>query len=129
MVCCYAYVERSRKEVVAMEVTYVESPAEECKHILMELGFSAHHAGYKQLKYGIPRFILDDQQYLASELYPDIAHALNYSDGDAVERSIGRSICHAWKYGNKSVWEQYFPNSKKPPSNKLFIATIAEYVK
>ena len=110
--------------------TRTSSKAElKCRQILLDLGFSAHHCGYKQLKMGIPQFALDDQQSLASELYPYIVNELNYTDVDAVERSIGRSISFAWNNGNRAEWEKFFPGCDKAPSNKRFIATIAEFIK
>ena len=105
------------------------SPEAKSVLILLELGLPAHRAGYKQLRCGIPRFALDDQQSLNSELYPYIAETLNYSDGRAVERSIGRVIKFAWEHGSKEAWEKYFPGCNKIPTNKRFIATIAEYIK
>ena len=102
--------------------------AENCKQILLQLGFCAHHSGYKQLKIGILQFLLDDQQCLDSELYPYIVRELNCTDEDAVERSIGRSIAFAWNHSDRERWEKYFPGCKKVPSNKRFIATIAEFI-
>lgn len=100
----------------------------ECKRILLEIGFPAHRAGYKQLKCGIPRFAMDDQQSLTGELYPYIAETLGYTDERAVERSIRRAILYVWQHGNRDAWEKYFPGCRNVPSNKRFIATIAEYL-
>ena len=111
-----------------MEIQSNTETAENCRRILLNLGFCAHHSGYKQLKIGIVRYSLDDQQCLDSELYPYIVKELNCIDEEAVERSIGRSIAFAWNHGDREKWEQYFPGCKKTPSNKRFIATIAEFV-
>ncbi|MBQ8358296.1 MAG: sporulation initiation factor Spo0A C-terminal domain-containing protein [Oscillospiraceae bacterium] len=112
-----------------MKANPIESPKDECKNILLELGFPVHCTGYKQLKVGIPQFALDDQQSLAYELYPFISQTLNCTQPSAVERSIGRSIARAWQYGSRDAWEKYFPGSRRAPTNKRFIATIAEYIK
>ena len=100
-----------------------------CKQILLELGFSPHLAGYKQLKCGILQFALDDRQCLTFELYPLISQKLNCSGASAIERSIRRSIALAWKNGSQREWEKYFPGYTKPPTNKQFIAVIAELIK
>lgn len=111
-----------------MQTVISSIPEEKCAHILLEIGFPAHRAGYKQLKCGIPRFAEDKQQSITSELYPYIADALGYSDWRAVERSIGRVIEYTWKHGIQDSWEKYFPGCKDMPTNKRFIATIAEHI-
>lgn len=112
-----------------MKTSPIESSEAECKRILLELGFSPHRVGYERLKCGILEFALDTQQGLAYELYPFIAKKLNCTQASAVERSIGKAISCAWEYGNRDAWEKYFPNCRRAPTNKKFIATIVEYIK
>ena len=94
--------------------------------MLHELALPIHRRGYKQLCIGIPRFALDDTQSLSKDLYPYLAEYFNYSDWHAVESSIRDVILDAWEHRNPDVWEKYFPNQTKVPSNKQFIATLAE---
>lgn len=94
--------------------------------MLHELRIRIHRVGYKQLTIAVPRFALDDTQSLTKELYPYVATYFGYPDWRSVERSIRFAILDAWEHRDPDVWEKYFPNQKKPPSNKQFIATLAE---
>ena len=97
-------------------------------HLLIELSIAASRAGFQQLCVGIPRFKLDTQQSMAGELYPYIAETLGYPDWRAVEHAIRSAIAAAWEERNPKVWNRYFPGLTEPPSNKRFIATLAEYI-
>lgn len=99
------------------------------KAILHELGIAVHRIGYKQLRIGIPRFAQDDSMSLTKELYPYIAHELGCSDWRTIEHSIRGVILTAWERRDPEVWTAYFPACRKAPSNKLFIATLAERIK
>lgn len=97
--------------------------------ILHELGIAVHRHGYVQLCIAIPRFAQDYTQNLEKELYPYISDQLGYTGGQAVERAIRGVIYDAWAKRNPEAWNRYFPNSGKKPSNKLFIATLAELLR
>jgi len=101
---------------------------EKTKQILQELGFPLHKSGYRKLCIGLPLFKEDPEQSLLKELYPRIAKQMLCSAG-AVEASIRRVILLAWETGDRAVWERYFPGLHKAPSNQVFIATIAEYIR
>ena len=94
--------------------------------MLHELNIAVHRVGHKQLTIAILRYVQDDTQSLTKEIYPYVSKCLGYSDWRTVEHSIRVSIMHAWNDRDPEVWEQYFPNQKRFPSNKQFIATIAE---
>ena len=96
--------------------------------ILHELGVPVHRNGYRQLGVAIPCFALDDTQSLSKELYPYVAARFGHTDWRCVEHAIRLVILDAWDRRDPEVWEQYFPNCRKPPSNKQFIATLAERV-
>ena len=96
--------------------------------ILREFGIAVHRRGYRQLCIGIPLYARDVTQSLTKELYPNIAKYLGYPDWRSVERTIRSAICDAWGNSRPAVWAAYFPNAKKPPSNKEFIATLAERI-
>ena len=104
-------------------------PEEMTARLLYELNVPPYRAGYKQLLMAIPLFAKDPNQSLSKEIYPKVAERLAYSDWKAVEHSIRDVIFTAWKNRNPFVWNDYFPNDKKPPSNKLFIATLAGRLK
>lgn len=97
--------------------------------MLHELGFPIHRLGYKQLCIAIPRFAMDDTQSLTKDLYPYLATYFAYSDWRAAESAIRDVIVAVWADRDPAVWGKYFPNLKKPPSNKQFIATLAERLK
>lgn len=97
--------------------------------MLRGLGFSAHRIGYKQLCIAIPYFAQDYTQSLVKKLYPYIARIFGYSDWHAVEHAIRCAVHDAWLNGDPTIWAEYFPNCRKPPSNKQFIATLAEHLK
>ena len=96
--------------------------------ILLELGIPLHRVGYKQLCIAIPAFAANDTQTLSKELYPLVAAKLGYGDWRAVEHSIRDAIVYAWKRRDPAAWAKYFPSRRKPPSNKLFIATVATHI-
>ena len=96
--------------------------------ILHELGLPVHRLGYKQLCVAIPLFSENGMLSLTKELYPFIAQQFGCADWRSVEHTIRLAIMYAWENGDRSLWEAYFPYCKKPPSNKQFIATIAEYL-
>ena len=97
--------------------------------MLHELQISIRRLGYKQLTIAAPCFAMDDRQSLSKELYPYVANYFGYADWHPVEHAIRVAILDAWERRNPEVWEKYFPGMKKPPSNKQFIATLAEQLK
>lgn len=103
-------------------------PPTKLAHLLIELGIPPHRVGYLQLCVAIPIYKKDRQQSMASELYPAVAETLGYPDWRAVEHSMRSAIVVGWEHGDPKVWKRYFPGHTEPPSNKRFIATLAEYV-
>lgn len=94
--------------------------------MLHELNIAVHRTGYKQLTIAILRYAQDDAQSLTKEVYPFVAKRLRYSDWRAVEHAIRICILHGWLHRTPEVWDKYFPGLRKAPSNKLFIATLAD---
>lgn len=97
--------------------------------MLHELQIGIHRNGYRQLVILIPCYALDENQSLSKELYPYVAERYGYASWQAVEHAVRIAILEAWKRRNVAVWEKYFPGMRKPPSNKQFIATLAEQLK
>lgn len=102
---------------------------EDTCRMLHELQVGVHRNGYRQLVIIIPRFALDESQSLTKEVYPYAADYFGYTSWQPVEHAVRIAILDAWKRCDPAVWEQYFPGMKKPPSNKQFIATLAERLK
>lgn len=104
-------------------------PQEQVTEMLHELALPKHRRGYSCLCVGVPRFAIDTTQSMTKELYPYIAKVFEYQDWRAVEHGIRDVIQAAWEDRDPAVWEKYFPNQSKVPSNKQFIATLAERIK
>lgn len=96
------------------------------KQMLHELGFPCHRIGYYQLLLAIPKYSLDCRQSLSKEVYTYVADYWGYSDWRAVEHAIRIVILQTWLSRDPRAWDRYFPGLRKAPSNKLFIATLAE---
>ena len=112
-----------------MQTLPVSTPQEVTVSMLLELGIPAHRIGYTQLCIAIPHFSKNKMQCLASELYPFVAESFGYSDWRAVEHTIRDIISDAWETRDPDVWKKYFPGCTEAPTNKQFIATLAEYIK
>ena len=124
--------EKDRKEGSNMASTYeeeMESLQENTYCILHELRLGIHRLGYRQLLILIPRYALDSSQSLSKELYPYVAELFGYVTWHPVEHASRDVILDAWERRDPEVWEKYFPGATKAPSNKQFIATIAEHIK
>ena len=96
---------------------------------LRQLNVPVHLSGYRCLCVAIPKFAQDIGQSMCSELYPAVKEELGYMDWRAVEFAIRRAILAAWERRDSTAWETYFPGSTKAPSNKEFIATLAQRIK
>lgn len=115
-----------------MNISFMEtSPAhlDQTKQMLNELRLQIHRGGYSCLCVGVPRFKQDMRQVLSKELYPYIASEIGNITPEAVEQAIREVIHDAWEHRAQAIWEKYFPGAQKAPSNKQFIATLAEYLK
>ena len=96
---------------------------------LRKLSVPVYLSGYRCLCVAIPVFARDISQSMCNELYPAVAKELGYMDWRAVEFAIRRTILSAWEHRNPEIWEQYFPGVTKAPTNKQFIATLAQRIK
>ena len=105
------------------QTTYDQQELTIC--MLHELCFAVHRSGYKQLCVAIPRYAQNNIQSVTKSLYPYVAAHFD-TDWQAVEHSIRFAVHCAWNQRDPEVWDRYFPHSKKAPSNKEFIATLAE---
>ena len=93
------------------------------------LGFASGRDGYRQLCIGVPMFCEDPHQNLSKELYPAIAKACDCKTEKCVEHSIRKAIADAWKHRKGTAWEKLFPGAERCPTNKAFIARLAESIK
>lgn len=97
--------------------------------MLRELGFPVHRIGYKQLCVAIPCLAQNNTQTVTKELYPHVSSYFGNTDRRNVEHDIRIAINDAWKHRNPAVWNNYFPQCQKSPTNKRFISTLAEHLR
>lgn len=96
---------------------------------LTALGIDPWRDGGLHLRIGIPLFAQDPSQRMVKELYPSIvAHCGNCSNAPDVEYTMRDAIQKAWALRNEALWEQYFPGATRYPSNKRFIARLAQLI-
>lgn len=114
---------------IAMSPVQVSDPQDITQTQLLRLGLPPHRAGFAQLRVGIPLFAQDEHQLLKKELYQAIAELCGNDNTEQVERAIRQVIKEAWQHRDKAVWEEYFPGSEKAPSNKKFIAVLAQQLR
>lgn len=110
-------------------ITFFPAVPEQVLYDLRQLNVPVHLAGYRCLCIAIPRFALDIAQSMCNELYPAVAKELGYVDWRAVEFAIRRAIFSAWEHRDAEIWNVYFPGITKAPTNKHFIATLAQRIK
>ena len=96
---------------------------------LRELRVGVHRVGYQALLVLIPGYLLDSGQSLSKELYPYAAKHFGYASWQPVEHAVRVAILDAWARRDPAVWEKYFPGQAKAPTNKQFIAAVAERIK
>ena len=94
--------------------------------MLHDLVFPIHRFGYEQLIVAISRYAQGDILSMTKELYPYVAKHFGYTDWRAIEHAIRTVITDTWGVRDSDIWESYFPRYQKAPSNKQFIATLAE---
>ena len=94
---------------------------------LNRLGFSSHEPGYKYLCPAILLYAKDTQQTLSKHIYPVLTKEIGPSI-EALDNAIRRVIYAAWTQRNDDIWTEYFPDTSRCPSNKKFIAILAEKI-
>jgi len=116
--------DRLRDMMRGREYDHQDPQTTAAKHLTI-LGIPSSEGGGKQLRVGIPLYAQDRTQKMTGQLYPAIAKICNSTKG-GVERRIRRTIEDAWEHREASSWNEYFPNVRCCPSNRVFISTLAE---
>ena len=120
--------ERMEDMFLKFEATLLSKWESATRELLVKLGFDAELDGYVYLVYIIPRYARDRQRKLSRDLYAEIAAEYNTSE-ENVETAIRYAIDKAWGHGDTELWAACFPNRDRHPSNKQFIAVMAQKVK
>ena len=98
------------------------------RQLLHILGIPVHRVGFRLLCTAMVLYCRNDATSLTKELYPEVAARFGYHDWHAVEHAIRLAILHGWQNQTTAIWHYYFPHCRKAPSNKQFIATLAEFL-
>jgi len=104
----------------------IPTPQNQLRHTLRQLGFSAHHSGYRLVAEAIVMYTQNSAQSITKALYPALAKQFPAYSAVNIERAIRYAINEAWEHGPREQWQQYFPHLTKAPANACFIATLAE---
>jgi len=86
------------------------------------------HGGFDDLRVGTPLFAQDPDQSMTKEFYPAVAALRGRSNWKQVEKAIRTAKLAAYRNRNDAVWKEYFPDTSECPTNKDFIARLAEFV-
>lgn len=92
---------------------------------LLALSFSTKHNGYNYLIEAILMMTANPAQSVTKELYPAIAKIFHCGSRH-VERSVRSAMESAWDHGDPAIWQQYFPDAQRRPSNAVFISRLAD---
>ena len=114
-------------EVPAMSIIKLEANHADLltiRNLLQILGIPIHRKGYYQLTVAITIFAMDGTQSFTKELYPTVAEITGGHDWRLEKRDIRAVIHYAWHHRDVQLWNLYFPNSYKAPSNKVFICAL-----
>ena len=96
---------------------------------LVRMGIPSHRAGFNQLVVGIPIFAQGEDLLMKEELYPAIAALCGKDDPQLVEHTMRKLLQDVWDDRDRSVWDPFFPNRKKYPSNKVFLKAMARWLR
>lgn len=88
-----------------------------------------HWGGYDDLRIAIPLYAQDPKQSMVKELYPAVAALRGRDNWNQVEKSIRTVKEYAYAHRDDAVWKEYFPDTSRCPTNKAFIARLAEFIK
>lgn len=103
----------------------VSRPERIASELLLSLQFPTNLKGFPELKTALILLEQDPDQLITKVLYPEVTKQLHRDSGQ-VERNIRHAISTTWKRRNAEVWNYYFPNAVKRPSNAVFLRRLAE---
>ena len=85
--------------------------------------------GYEDLRVGIPLFAQDPTQSMIKEFYPAVAVLRGRANWKQVEKAIRDVKEHAFSHRNDIIWNEYFSDIDKCPTNRQFISTLADFLR
>ena len=87
-----------------------------------------HQSGFDDLRVGTPLFAQAPEQSMTKEFYPAVATMRGRDNWQQVEKAIRTAKLAAYRNRNDAVWKEYFPDTSECPTNKDFIARLAEFI-
>lgn len=106
-------------------------PEQAVSNMLLALGISTRHDGFRYLQTAVLLYARDSMQSVTKSLYPAVAKAHN-SNPQSVERGIRTAIGSAWSRRDESAWRRYLPIGRggivPRPTNTEFISHLAERI-
>lgn len=96
------------------------------RNFLLSLDFQPNLCGYQYLLAVLELLDEDPSQQLTKVIYPDAAKQINGS-WQQIEHGIRLSIEDAWDRHTGEMWDVYFPNANKKPSNSVFLTRAIQF--
>lgn len=113
-----------KERLTDMYQAHLTQPTLLTRH-LHTLGIDSTLSGYRCLLVTIP-FFQANPHLMLKEIYPEVSKLCGLSDWRAVEHALRTVIQKAWENRDPKLWDYYFPNYSKCPSNKKFILRLAQ---
>ena len=95
---------------------------------LLRIG-APHWVGFDDIRVGVPLFSQDPNQSMVKEFYPAVAILRGRDNWQQVEKAIRDVKEYAYKHRNNDIWKEYFSDTSQCPTNREFIARLADFVK
>ena len=91
------------------------------RNFLLGLDFQSNLCGYKYIFVTLELLSEDPDQQLSKVIYPAVAKEFGGS-WRQIERGIRSSVEDSWDRHTGEMWDAYFPDQKKRPSNSVFLS-------
>lgn len=96
------------------------------KIILLELSAPTRKPGFDYLVDAILIYHGSSMSMISKEIYPEICKKYGiYVRPPQVEGTLRGIINSAWKHRDKQIWQCYFSNNKKKPTNLEFVSRLS----
>lgn len=87
-----------------------------------------HWGGFDDLRIAVPLYAQDPTQSMVKELYPAVVTLRNRKSWQQVEKAIRDAKEYAYQHRKEDIWKEYFPDSSRCPTNREFIARLADFI-
>jgi len=118
---------QSQQDTLLLDIPDKETLIE---NLLNQFPIHAKERVIQALRHGILLAAEDPDCLLTKDIYLTIC--IEYgTTADGVDQAIRRALRNAWcnRFKHPAVWEQFFPGYETCPTNGVFIATLAAYLR